>query len=237
MEADTKTARRPARGEKSEKRIESLLVNARAVFADKGYERATTLEIAQRSGVSEATVFTYFGSKRELCIEVIRRWYDELSAEIERELPLRGSLRHQLEFAIHKHLGNLMGEGAGICALVLSEGRTADRAFAEVIADLKRRYTAPLMRVLEAGRKSGEVRGDIPLRLLRDMIYGSMEHVLWDYVESGRKPDIDRTAAHLCDALWGGLAPVDASLRALTEFKAEVDGALRRLEKVKTARS
>jgi AcrR family transcriptional regulator len=230
-DADTRPARRTARGSKSEKTVESLLANARAVFADKGFERATTLEIAQRAGVSEATVFTYFGSKRELCIEVVRRWYDEISGEVERELPLRAGLRQQLQFAVHRHLTNLMGEGAGICALVLSEGRTADRAFADVIADLKRRYTAPLMRALEAGRKAGEVRDDVPLRLLRDMVYGSMEHVLWDGIESGRKPDIERTAAHLCDLLWSSLAPPDTSLQALAEFKSQVSGALRRLEK------
>jgi AcrR family transcriptional regulator len=229
-ETDGASARRKPRGEKSGKRIESLLAVAREVFAQKGFERATTLEIAQHVGISEATVFTYFGSKRALCVEVIRRWYDEISTELEREMPLLDGLHLQLRFAVRKHLSHLIGEGAGICALVLSEGRTADQAFGELIADLKRRYTAPLMHALETARAAGEVRGDVPLRLFRDMVYGSMEHVLWDYVVSGRKPDIERTAEQLCDMLWGAFMPRHDGLQALTRFRAEVGSALRRLE-------
>lgn len=228
-EEDSAKARRAARGEKSGRRIESLLAVAKEVFAEKGFERTTTAEIAQRLGVSEATVFTYFGSKRALCLEVIRRWYDQISGELEREMPLLNGLHAQLAFVVRKHLVNLMGEGAGICALVLGEGRTADAAFGGVIADLKRRYTAPLMHALAAAREAGEVREDAPLRLFRDMVYGAMEHVLWDYVVSGRKPDIEQTAAQLTAMLWSAFVPADASLHALSRFRAEVGDALRRL--------
>lgn len=221
---------RAARSEKSGRRIESLLAVAKEVFAEKGFERATTQEIAQRLGVSEATVFTYFGSKRELCLEVIRRWYDQISDEVERELPQLNGLRAQLAFTVRKHLVNLMGEGAGICALVLSEGRTADAAFGGVIADLKRRYTGPFMHALAAAREAGELRDGVPLRLLRDMVFGSMEHVLWDYVVSGKKPDIEETASQLTDLLWSAFVPADASLHALSRFRAEVGHALRRLD-------
>ena len=207
---DTASTPRSARTEKSGRRIESLLAVAREVFAEKGFERATTLEIAQRLGVSEATVFTYFGSKREL--------------------PQINGLRAQLAFVVRKHLVNLMGEGAGICALVLSEGRTADAAFGGVIADLKRRYTAPFMHALAAARDAGELREGVPLRLLRDMVFGSMEHVLWDYVVSGKKPDIEETASQLTDLLWSAFMPADASLHALSQFRAEVGHALRRLD-------
>jgi AcrR family transcriptional regulator len=224
------TSRRAPRGEKSGQRVESLLAVAKEVFAEKGFERATTLEIAQRLGVSEATVFTYFGSKRELCLQVIRRWYDQISSELERELPLLNGLRSKLAFVVRKHLVNLMGEGAGLCALVLSEGRTADAAFGSVIADLKRRYIAPFMHALGAAREAGELREGVPLRLLRDMVYGAMEHVLWDYVVSGKKPDIEQTAAQLTELLWSAFVPADASLGALSQFRAEVGDALRRLD-------
>ncbi|HEX5686055.1 MAG TPA: helix-turn-helix domain-containing protein, partial [Ideonella sp.] len=84
-------APRPARREpasaKSEQRIRDILRVGREVFAEKGYERATTTEIAQRLGVSEATVFTYFHGKRELCERVITDWYDEIIAAIEAGLP------------------------------------------------------------------------------------------------------------------------------------------------------
>jgi AcrR family transcriptional regulator len=39
---------------------------AREVFGDKGFEAATTLEIAKRSGVAHALLFRHFGTKAEL---------------------------------------------------------------------------------------------------------------------------------------------------------------------------
>jgi AcrR family transcriptional regulator len=203
---------------------------AKAVFAERGFERATTQEIAQRAGVSEPTVFAYFGSKRELCVEVIRRWYGQITADLESQLPTDGGLREQLQFVVRKHLDNLMGHGVGICALVLSEGRTADKAFTDIIADLKRSYTAPLMSALGMAREAGVIREDIPLRLMRDMIYGSMEHVLWDYVETGAKPDIALTTGQLTDMLWSAFAPRTASEQALRGLHADVSTALRRFE-------
>lgn len=203
---------------------------AKEVFATRGFERATTLEIAQRAGVSEATVFTYFGSKRELCVEVIRLWYGQITAELVLQLSAISGLREQLEFIVRKHLDNLMGEGAGICALVLSEGRTADNSFTDVISELKRSYTAPLMAALKDARTAGTARDDIPLRLMRDMVYGSMEHVLWDYVESGTKPDIALTSQRLTDMLCSAFAPRTASEQALRNLHADVSTALRRCD-------
>jgi hypothetical protein len=62
------------------------------------------------------------------------------------------------------------------------------------------------------------------------MVYGAMEHVLWDYVVSGKKPDIEQTAAQLTELLWSAFVPADASLGALSQFRAEVGDALRRLD-------
>ncbi len=222
--------RRGARGVRSERRVREILGAARGVFAEKGYERATTAEIAQRLGTSEATIFTYFASKRELCMELLRGWYGEICTELEQEIPLTGSFRSQLHFLIRKHLKHLIEEGTGICALILSEGRNVDHEFMNLIGDIKRRYIGPLMSMLEAAQKSGEIRPDIPLRLMRDMVYGSMEHVLWTHIVTGRKPDVDLTASQLSDMLWRAFLPPDQPVEALVQFRAEVAEALQRVK-------
>src|SRR6201989_2076904 len=85
--------RRHPGGRKSQQRVKEILQAGRDVFSEKGYERATTAEIAQRLGISEATVFSYFHGKRELCARVIGDWYDEIIEAIESGLPRDGSVR------------------------------------------------------------------------------------------------------------------------------------------------
>jgi AcrR family transcriptional regulator len=220
--------RRASLGARSERRVREILSAARDVFAEKGFEKATTAEIAQRLGTSEATVFTYFGSKRELCMEVLKVWYDEIISELEREVPLVHGSRARLNFIIRKHLKHMIEEGTGICALVLSEGRIADQEFMSLIADIKRRYIGPLMSILSSARENGEVRRDVSLRLMRDMVYGSMEHVLWTHIVTGRMPDVELTASQLSDLLWRAFAPPDQQVEALMQFRADVADALRR---------
>lgn len=51
--------------------------------------------------------------------------------------------RAKLGYIVYKHLNTLIHNGQGLCALVLSEGRSPDTGFAKRLADLQRRYTAP----------------------------------------------------------------------------------------------
>ena len=220
-------------GVRSEQRVREILAAARDVFAERGFQKATTAEIAKRLGTSEATVFTYFGSKRDLCMEVLRVWYYRISTETEQEVQLVKGFRARLHFIIHKHLKHLIEEGTGICALVLSEGRNVDREFTDLVTDIKRRYTGPLVGALLSARESGEIRTDIPVRLMRDMVYGSMEHILWSHIHSGAPVDVDLTASQLSDLLWTAFAPPDRKMEALMKLHAEVADALHRFEQSK----
>lgn len=51
---------------------DALLVAARAVFSDKGFDAAQTPDIAAVAGVSVGTFYRYFGDKRQAFLEVIR---------------------------------------------------------------------------------------------------------------------------------------------------------------------
>ncbi len=232
----TTAAPRPARREpasaKSEQRIRDILRVGREVFAEKGYERATTTEIAQRLSVSEATVFTYFHGKRALCERVITDWYDEIIAAIEAGLPRSEPARVQLDWFIRTHLRLFLIHGTGLCALVLSEGRSKGQDFSGTLQPLQRRYTAPLMDLLARGQASGEFRQDLPLRLLRPLVLGPMEHILWEAVAQGTdgaKPmiDIEATASGVSKLLWSALQAPDAELAALRALRADVARALR----------
>jgi AcrR family transcriptional regulator len=59
-----------------------ILKAAETVFGRKGYERATTREIADAADVSEGTIYNYFGSKHDLLNAVARSFADDITNEI-----------------------------------------------------------------------------------------------------------------------------------------------------------
>ncbi|WP_396268365.1 TetR/AcrR family transcriptional regulator [Ideonella sp.] len=224
-------ARRATASAKSEQRVRDILRVGREVLAEKGYERATTIEIAQRLGISEATVFTYFRGKRELCVRVISDWYDEIIAAMQTVLSeaqaQQQPLRQQMALLMRTHLQLFLIQGTGLCALVLSEGRSKGQELGDSFAPLQRRYTAPLMDLLARGQASGEIRQDIPLRLLRPMVLGPMEHILWEVVgqTSGgnlKTTDLETTSRALQDMVWAAIAAPDQELAQLRRFKASI---------------
>ena len=63
----------PIREQLIEARRNQILDAAAAVFAEKGFHRATTKEIARAAGVSEGTIYNYFASKADLLIGIMTR--------------------------------------------------------------------------------------------------------------------------------------------------------------------
>ena len=223
--------RTPARA-KSEQRVRDILRVGREVFAEQGYEHTTTTEIARRLGVSEATVFTYFSGKRELCVRVVSDWYDEITATLAQTLSVANEapLQEQFRCFVRTHLQLFLVQGTGLCALVLSEGRakrhSGENALGEVLADLQRRYTAPLMELLARGRAAGELREDVSLSLMRSLVLGPMEHLLWELVGSHKSVSVEAAAEDLTALIWPALCRPGRELQQLRGLRATLARAL-----------
>ena len=66
----------PIRDQLIEARRNQILDAAAGVFAEKGFHRTTTKEIASAAGVSEGTIYNYFANKVDLLIGMITRLAD-----------------------------------------------------------------------------------------------------------------------------------------------------------------
>jgi AcrR family transcriptional regulator len=73
-----KPRRRPA------ERPAQILDAAERVFNQRGYDRATTREIAKQAGVSEGTLYNYFSSKRAMLLGLIDSVGESWRQDIER---------------------------------------------------------------------------------------------------------------------------------------------------------
>src|SRR5436309_3751047 len=65
----------PVERKSKEARREEILDAAQTVFAERGYQGASTEEIARRAGISQPYVFRLFGTKKELFIAVDSRCF------------------------------------------------------------------------------------------------------------------------------------------------------------------
>ena len=182
-------------------------------------------EIAGRLGIVEGTIYRYFPTRRDLIIQVAEDWYEGMLADYDRELAGISGTRARLRFMIWRHL-TVMHDEPAMCRLVLDELR-ADAGYRKTsIYELNRQYTRRTLAIVKDGIASGELRADVPLTMIRDMIYGGIEHHTWAYLRGEGKFSPTQAAEDIVAIIYRGVAvPEDASKTA---------GALARLDNVAT---
>jgi AcrR family transcriptional regulator len=71
---------RPRRQARGKQRIKQILEAAAEVFAERGYEAATTNAIAGAAGISPGSLYQFFGNKDEIVRALAERYATELAA-------------------------------------------------------------------------------------------------------------------------------------------------------------
>jgi len=75
----------PVRQKRGRQRIESLLAAAESVFAEIGYDRATTNLIAKRAAASPGTLYQFFRNKQRMAEAIAKRYVEQIE-QTERQL-------------------------------------------------------------------------------------------------------------------------------------------------------
>jgi len=190
---------------RAREREESLLVAARKVFAAKGYEKAAISDIARAAGISDGLLYHYFGSKRGLLLAVLGDFYERIITNLDFAVSRANGFEERFKTLVREHVQTFVDD-ADLCRLFISEIRNFDEYLGSPAHNLNRRYTAVLLRVMEEGVSQGSVWRDFDERLVRDMLFGGIEHVAWQYVSSGKKLNVDHVASQVSRLLLRGLS-------------------------------
>ena len=219
----TATRRRRRERLPRDERVAAIMRAARAVFCDKGYEAASTAEIAAQAGVVEGTLYRYFPSKRDLLIKVVEDFYERIFADYERQLQgVRGTW-NRLRYLIWKHLSVIHADPQ-MCRLIVHELRPWPQYRQSSIFKLNRRYTECTLAVIKEGVERGELRADLSPKIVRDMIFGGAEHHTWAYLRGEGQFSPEEAADAITNLIYQGLA------QPHKRKAAAVDGSVRRLE-------
>lgn len=187
-----------------ERRVGDILDAARAVFAEYGYENAAMSAIAERAGIVEGTIYKYFGNKRDLLNQVLARWYEGMLADQAEQLAGISGTRNRLRYVIWRHLKTIANDPR-LCRVFFTEVRSAANYQSSDLHVLNRDYTRSIGAILLDGMAAGDLRSDLPLRLVRDLIYGTVEHHTWAFVSGRGTLDVEKLADDLTGIVIGGI--------------------------------
>lgn len=216
-----------------EKRMTDIMQAAREVFREKGYEDALVSDIAMRADIVEGSIYRYFSNKRDLLVKVIEDWYESMLSNYDQQLSGIKGTRNRLRFMIWRHLATVHDDPA-LSHLMLHYLRSGSDYSGTAVYDLNRKYTRRTLDIIREGIEAGELRPDIPLRLVRDMIYGCVEHRTWAYLRGEGDFDPNQTADAIVDLMLSGLQPKGTHSLAVTDasFVQRLERVADRLEQI-----
>lgn len=96
-----KIMRKAPRQKRSRERVEHIISTAERLFAELGYDNATTNAIAEAAGVSVGSLYQFFPNKESLRDALVARYLAQMAQEKDAasllHLPVSSAIRHMIE--------------------------------------------------------------------------------------------------------------------------------------------
>jgi len=196
MSAPANTPRRPGRP-RSERARRAILRAAADLLLDEGTPQISMDAVAERAGVSKATIYRWWPSKERLALDALLEWAATGSSPRD-----TGSLRGDLLSLVRPWVREIRRRPFGrVIAALLTEAQS-DPGFAE---DYRHHFVEPRREPMRAAFERAVARGEAPadldVEVALDLIYGPVYHRLLH----GHAAVTDRFAAGVIDLALAGI--------------------------------
>jgi AcrR family transcriptional regulator len=189
----------PAR--RSERARSAILESALTISRERGYEKTTIEAIAAGAGVGKQTIYRWWPSKGAVVVEALNEAIGSAS-----EFPDSGDVREDLKAQMRSVSAALGGPELGATFRAVIAAAQSDPLIAEALPTLiiEPRVEA-CKRRLEGARQQGQLREDVDLDVVVELLYGPLYHrfVLHTF-------DIDDLQiTRVVDYVFSGLSPME----------------------------
>jgi AcrR family transcriptional regulator len=184
----------------------SIAQVAKTVFAERGYQGATLDEIAQRAGMSKATIYIYYKNKDDLFIQVVEELIHTAMTETAQEAAAAKPVVEKLAAIVRSKIAFYeqereffwiyLNEKQGLEVAPKDPHKQALRAMYLQMVDV-------LTKVLQEGIDTGELR-PMDGRRLAFFLQEMMNFALLQRIQGQAKTSVDEDVAQLLDLFLHG---------------------------------
>ena len=179
-----------------------ILEAARKLIEEEGAAATSMMRIAAAAGVSEATVYKYFESKQDLVNQVLQEWATPFLTRLSAELEHVTDLRSRLVLIAIRFLRSF-DETPKLHRVFFQELRWSNYRGSPV-HKISQRFADTVVSTIADGIQVGEIRPDADPAILRDMLFGGLEHIGMRTSLAGRAVDVEAVASQCVDMVLIG---------------------------------
>ena len=177
----------------------------KSLLVEKEFSAITTAEIAKTAGVTEALIYKYFKDKRDLLHQVLSEYLEQYRSQMGQDLKgIKGTF-NKLRKLIWSHI-NVYATNRVFAKILLIEVRNYPDYYKSETYLRVKEYSNIVLKIIEEGIRDGEIRNDVPARLIRHSILGSIEQVCLSGITFGKEINPDELTEQICEIIFKGIA-------------------------------
>jgi len=177
----------------------------KSLLVEKEFSAITTAEIAKSAGVTEALIYKYFKDKRDLLHQVLSEYLEQYRSQMGQDLKgIKGTF-NKLRKLIWSHI-NVYATNRVFAKILLIEVRNYPDYYKSETYIRVKEYSNIVLKIIEEGIRDGEIRNDVPARLIRHSILGSIEQVCLSGITFGKEINPDELTEQICEIIFKGIA-------------------------------
>ncbi|NRF04385.1 TetR/AcrR family transcriptional regulator [Bacillus safensis] len=174
------------------------------VIAENGYHQSQVSKIAKQAGVADGTIYLYFKNKEDILISLFKEKMGQFIERMETDIQKKPSAKEKLLLLIEEHF-RMLAQNHHLALVTQLELRQSNLELRQKINEVLKGYLNMLESILTKGKKTGEFRQNLDVRLARQMVFGTIDETATTWVMNDQKYDLPALAESVHDLLLNGI--------------------------------
>ncbi|GGD03079.1 TetR family transcriptional regulator [Pontibacillus chungwhensis BH030062] len=189
---------------KNRPKYKQIIDAAVEVIAENGYHSSQVSKIAKKAGVADGTIYLYFKNKEDILVSLFQEKMGQFIEKIEEDIKTKSNAKEKLLAMINTHYG-LLSQDHHLAIVTQLELRQSNKDLRLKINDVLKRYLLVIDHIVEEGKTEGLFHDSLDLRLVRQMVFGTLDETVTNWVMNDQKYSLTEQAEEVHELLIHGL--------------------------------
>lgn len=175
------------------------------VIAENGFHGAQVSKVAKEAGVAEGTIYLYFKNKEDILISIFTEKMGQYVQEVIKETSKKQNAKEKLYTLIEMHFKQFMNNHhlAVVTQLELRQSNYDLRL--KINKNILKPHVDVIDKIIVEGIEEGVFKSNINIRLMRQMIFGTLDDIVTNWVMNNLKYDLLEQVEEVYELLTNGL--------------------------------
>ncbi|ASK64411.1 TetR family transcriptional regulator [Virgibacillus phasianinus] len=190
---------------KNKPKYNQIIEAAVEVIAENGYHASQVSKIAKKAGVADGTIYLYFKNKEDILVSLFEVKMGQFIEQIAQSINEKQHVSDKLYALIEMHFRQF-AKDHHLAVVTQLELRQSNSELRWKINEVLKPYLSEIDLVIKEGIDDGSFRGDLNLPLVRQMIFGTLDEVVTNWVMNEQRYNLLAQASAVHALIINGLS-------------------------------